>query len=140
MSTRSMKVLCTQQAADCPLCRQGWQICTQIGPDWHQMGQICDFLRSVFCSFWRRGAKMNRKLILKSHIFVPFSADLPNWRLNLTSLMDAAPFKQMIKLQQLVHILQRQYHLCFPVFFVIQKQNVQWDFHFFLFLAFFNAL
>ena len=31
---------------------QGCQFWPPIRPDWHQMGQIWDFLRSVFCSFW----------------------------------------------------------------------------------------
>ena len=34
----------------------GCQILPRIGPDWHKMGQMCDFLRSI----------MFRKLILKS--------------------------------------------------------------------------
>ena len=40
-----------------------------IVPDRQQMGQICPFLRSVFCSLWLGEQKLNGKLILKAPRF-----------------------------------------------------------------------
>ena len=40
--------------------QQGCQIMPQIGPDWHQMVIIWDFLRLVFCSFWLAELKWPR--------------------------------------------------------------------------------
>ena len=57
------------------VCSPGKSAWHQIEPDWPQMGQIWDFLRSVSVHF---GAPRQNvlKLILTSPRFVPFGANL----------------------------------------------------------------
>ena len=54
---------------------QQFQDGLQILPDWPQMGQIWDFLRSVSVHFGSLSQNV-LKLILKSHRFVPIGANL----------------------------------------------------------------
>ena len=57
------------------LCELGDQICPQNGSDWPQMGQIRDFFRSDFSTFWRGANKSD----LKNPWFVPFGANLTHF-------------------------------------------------------------
>ena len=57
----------------------GDQIWIQNRSDWPQMGQIRDFFRSDFSTFWRPRAKMYWNLIWKSPGFVPFGANLTHF-------------------------------------------------------------
>ena len=55
---------------------QGCQIWPEIRPHWHNIGQICDFLKVSFQFHFARQTKMNLKLILTSPRFVQFGTNL----------------------------------------------------------------
>ena len=55
---------------------QGCYIWTQSGTDWPHVGQIRDFFRSDFSTFWLSEPKCTKILILKCPWFVPFGDNL----------------------------------------------------------------
>ena len=53
----------------------GCQSWTQVTPNWSQIGQIWDSLKSVNCFQYIHVPKCTRKLIFKSPRFIPFTAN-----------------------------------------------------------------
>ena len=67
------------KAAMFPSTHQGCQIWAKIGPDWHQMGQIRDFLRSAFVPFDTNLAQF----VYKSVIPVCIVMEILNYRIKI---------------------------------------------------------
>ena len=66
---------------------QGCQIWATIWPDWHQVGQILDYLSSVFfCSFWLTKPKWTENWSYTVTDLSHLVAILLNWRPNMTFL------------------------------------------------------
>ena len=54
---------------------QECQVNSQNGSDWHQLGQIRDFFRSDFSTFWLAGPKFT-EILLTNSVFVSFGDNL----------------------------------------------------------------